>query len=388
MKTYPTGVEALRGVDLEIEDGEFFGLLGPNGAGKSTLIHCTTGLAQPTGGEILVFGHDAVADYGPARQAVGLAPQELNLDWFLTLEETLDYHAGYFGMPKRERRERAAELLETFSLYGKRKERTRTLSRRDEAPADPRPGADAPPAPADPRRADRRRRHRAAARALALRAADQRGGDDDPAHHPLPRGGRAALRPDRLHQRGRDRRPGLGRPSSPRATGSPTSRTPTSSSSVARSSRARTWRSPRSWSEMSATQIRFFTLWRRELNRFMKIKKQTIGAPLLETFLYISVFGAALGTRIDTLHGFDYVVFVIPGPDHDGLGDERVLQQRVLDPPAEVPGRDPGPALLAGLAARAADRVLARRLHPRARRSRCSPSSPPRCSSTCRSSTS
>ena len=64
---------------------------------------------------------------------------------------------------------------------------------------------------------------------------------------------------------------------------------------------------------MTATQIRFLTLWRREVNRFLKIKKQTIGAPLLETFLYISVFGAALGTRIDKLHGFDYVVFVIPG---------------------------------------------------------------------------
>ena len=64
---------------------------------------------------------------------------------------------------------------------------------------------------------------------------------------------------------------------------------------------------------MSAAQIRLFTLWRREVNRFLKIKKQTIGAPLLETFLYISVFGAALGTRIDKLHGFDYVVFVIPG---------------------------------------------------------------------------
>ena len=64
---------------------------------------------------------------------------------------------------------------------------------------------------------------------------------------------------------------------------------------------------------MTTAQIRFFTLWRRELNRFMKIKKQTIGAPLLETFLYISVFGAALGSRIDTLHGFDYVIFVIPG---------------------------------------------------------------------------
>jgi ABC-2 type transport system ATP-binding protein len=128
VKRYPTGTEALRGVSLEIEDGEFFGLLGPNGAGKSTLIHCTTGLAQPTAGDIKVFGHDAVDHYEQARLAVGLAPQELNLDWFLTLEETLDYHGGYFGMPKKERRERSRELLDAFSLTEKRDERTRTLS--------------------------------------------------------------------------------------------------------------------------------------------------------------------------------------------------------------------------------------------------------------------
>lgn len=128
VKRYPNGVEALRSVALRIEPGEFFGLLGPNGAGKSTLIHCTTGLAQPTSGSIRVFGHDAIEDYAEARQAVGLAPQELNLDWFLTVEESLDYHAGYFGMPKKERRERSAELLETFSLLGKKDERTRTLS--------------------------------------------------------------------------------------------------------------------------------------------------------------------------------------------------------------------------------------------------------------------
>ena len=64
---------------------------------------------------------------------------------------------------------------------------------------------------------------------------------------------------------------------------------------------------------MSAAQIRFATLWRREVNRFMKIKKQTIGAPLLETFLYISIFGAALGSRIGELHGIEYILFVIPG---------------------------------------------------------------------------
>src|SRR5829696_266139 len=127
-KRYPTGVEALRGVSLEIEPGAIYGLLGPNGAGKSTLIHCTTGLAQPTGGSIEIFGHDAIDHYAEARQAVGLAPQEPNLDWFLTAEETLDYHAGYFGMPRRERRERTKELLETFSLTAKKDERTRTLS--------------------------------------------------------------------------------------------------------------------------------------------------------------------------------------------------------------------------------------------------------------------
>jgi ABC-2 type transport system ATP-binding protein len=128
VKRYETGTEALRGVSLEIEAGEFFGLLGPNGAGKSTLIHCTTGLARPTSGSIRVFGHDAIESYADARLAVGLAPQELNLDWFLTIEESLDYHGGYFGMPKRERRERATELLETFSLTDKRHERTRFLS--------------------------------------------------------------------------------------------------------------------------------------------------------------------------------------------------------------------------------------------------------------------
>ena len=128
VKRYPTGTEALRGVSLAIEEGEFFGLLGPNGAGKSTLIHCTTGLAQPTSGAIRVFGHDAIDNYEEARLAVGLAPQELNLDWFLTAEETLDYHGGYFGMPRRERAERAKELLETFSLTAKKDDRTRTLS--------------------------------------------------------------------------------------------------------------------------------------------------------------------------------------------------------------------------------------------------------------------
>src|SRR3954470_11502963 len=128
VKRYPTGVEVLRRVSLEIEDGEFFGLLGPHGGGKAPLIHGTAGLAQPTSGSIRIFGHDAVDHYEQARLAVGLAPQDLNLDWFLPLEESLDYHGGYFGMRRAERRARTAELLETFSLTEKRKHRTRTLS--------------------------------------------------------------------------------------------------------------------------------------------------------------------------------------------------------------------------------------------------------------------
>ena len=127
-KRYGTGVEALKGVSLDIAEGEFFGLLGPNGAGKSTLIHCTTGLANPTSGSIRVFGHDAVDHYEQARLAVGLAPQDINLDQFLTIEETLDFHGGYFGMTRRDRRERAAELLDAFSLTDKRNDRTRFLS--------------------------------------------------------------------------------------------------------------------------------------------------------------------------------------------------------------------------------------------------------------------
>jgi len=118
----------LDNITLSVSAGETIAIVGPNGAGKSTLIHCTTGLASATSGSIRVFGHDAITHYEQARLAVGLAPQDLNLDWFLTVEETLDYHGGYFGMARRDRRERCRELLEAFSLTDKRTERTRTLS--------------------------------------------------------------------------------------------------------------------------------------------------------------------------------------------------------------------------------------------------------------------
>ncbi|HEX7259326.1 MAG TPA: ABC transporter ATP-binding protein [Candidatus Saccharimonadia bacterium] len=127
-KRYKSGVEALKGVDLEVEQGGFLGLLGPNGAGKSTLIHCIMGLAIPTSGSGSVFGHDIVDDYQEARRLCGLAPQEINMDWFLTVEDTLDFHGGYYGMTKAERQPRIDELLETFSLTDKRKAKMLALS--------------------------------------------------------------------------------------------------------------------------------------------------------------------------------------------------------------------------------------------------------------------
>lgn len=127
-KKYDNGPEALKGIDLQIKEGDFVGLLGPNGAGKSTLIHSVMGLVIPTGGKALVFGHDAVKDYQTARSLAGLAPQEPNLDWFLTVEQTLDFHGGYFGMKKTERKERIDELLDAFSLTEKRGAKAMQLS--------------------------------------------------------------------------------------------------------------------------------------------------------------------------------------------------------------------------------------------------------------------
>lgn len=127
-KIYDSGTKALREIDLQIPEGSFFGLLGPNGAGKSTLIHCLMGLAIPTGGSASIFGHDVVTDSREARSKVGLAPQEINLDWFLNVEDTLDFHGGYYGMRKKDRKKQIEKLLKDFSLYDKRKDRTVFLS--------------------------------------------------------------------------------------------------------------------------------------------------------------------------------------------------------------------------------------------------------------------
>jgi ABC-2 type transport system ATP-binding protein len=118
-KTYADGTEALRGLDLRVPAGSFFGLLGPNGSGKTTLIGMTAGLVRAPAGRISIFDHDAVADAGRARLALGLAPQEVHLDRFLTTREVLTYHGRYFGLARREAGDRADELLETFDLRAK-----------------------------------------------------------------------------------------------------------------------------------------------------------------------------------------------------------------------------------------------------------------------------
>jgi len=127
-KTYSTGVLALDGVSLEVGAGRFFGLLGPNGAGKTTLINSVVSLARPDSGSVEVFGKDAYDEFREARRMIGVSPQEINLDKFLTVEETMLFHAGYYGVPKDKARERAEELLERFALVEKRKQRVNTLS--------------------------------------------------------------------------------------------------------------------------------------------------------------------------------------------------------------------------------------------------------------------
>ena len=127
-KTYSNGFLALDGVSLEVKAGKFFGLLGPNGAGKTTLINSVVSLVRPDAGSVEVFGRDAYSEFREARRIIGVSPQEVNLDKFLTVEETLIFHAGYYGVPKKKARERAEELLERFGLADKRNQRTNTLS--------------------------------------------------------------------------------------------------------------------------------------------------------------------------------------------------------------------------------------------------------------------
>jgi ABC-2 type transport system ATP-binding protein len=125
-KRYDDGTVALDGFDLNVPAGAFFGLLGPNGAGKTTLISAVCNLIRITSGDVRVFGEPA--DSLVARSWIGLAEQDVNLDRFLTVEETLVYHGGYFGMERADAEQRAAEMIDVFDLGAKSDVRTPRLS--------------------------------------------------------------------------------------------------------------------------------------------------------------------------------------------------------------------------------------------------------------------
>tara|TARA_R110000787_G_scaffold131775_1_gene243800 strand:- start:1746 stop:2717 length:972 start_codon:yes stop_codon:yes gene_type:complete len=117
---------ALKGINLDVARGSFFGLLGPNGAGKSTLINIIAGLVNKTSGEVRICGYDTEKDMRAARSAVGVVPQELNLDAFFTPREVMEFQAGLYGVPKSKRR--TDEILEAMSLGDKADVYARTLS--------------------------------------------------------------------------------------------------------------------------------------------------------------------------------------------------------------------------------------------------------------------
>ncbi|ELZ96473.1 ABC transporter ATP-binding protein [Haloferax mucosum ATCC BAA-1512] len=121
-------VTALDGIDLDVPEGSFFGLLGPNGAGKTTFINILVGLVRKSGGTASVFGYDVEADYREARDRIGLAPQEFNVDRFFPIREVLEHKAGYHGIPHDEARERADDVLKRVGIYDKRDTRFDWLS--------------------------------------------------------------------------------------------------------------------------------------------------------------------------------------------------------------------------------------------------------------------
>ena len=127
-KTYSGGFEALKGISLAVEKGDFYALLGPNGAGKSTTIGIISSLVNKTSGTTKVFGHDIDTHLELAKQNLGLVPQEFNFNQFETVEQIVMQQAGYYGVSRVLAKERAEKYLTKLDLWEKRKERARNLS--------------------------------------------------------------------------------------------------------------------------------------------------------------------------------------------------------------------------------------------------------------------
>jgi ABC-2 type transport system ATP-binding protein len=127
-KVYKNGFEALKGISLDVEEGDFFALLGPNGAGKSTTIGIISSLVTKTSGKVTVFGHDLDREPDAVKRSIGLVPQEVNFNQFEKAHQIVTNQAGYYGIPRKQAIKRADECLEVLGLGDKRNESARQLS--------------------------------------------------------------------------------------------------------------------------------------------------------------------------------------------------------------------------------------------------------------------
>lgn len=127
-KVYTGGVEALRGIDLKVEEGDFYALLGPNGAGKSTTIGIVTSLVNKTSGKVKVFGYDMDTQLMQVKLQIGLVPQEFNFNPFETVQQIVVNQAGYYGVSRKEALKRSEKYLKQSDLWEKRNVRARMLS--------------------------------------------------------------------------------------------------------------------------------------------------------------------------------------------------------------------------------------------------------------------
>ena len=128
VKTYKNGIQALRGIDLDVEEGDFFALLGPNGAGKTTAIGIVTSLVNKTAGRVEVFGHDLDTDLAAAKSCIGVVPQEINFNQFETILTIVVNQAGFYGIRRALARERAEKYLKQLQLWDRRNSIARSLS--------------------------------------------------------------------------------------------------------------------------------------------------------------------------------------------------------------------------------------------------------------------
>jgi ABC-2 type transport system ATP-binding protein len=127
-KIYSNGLQALNGIDLDVEEGDFFALLGPNGAGKTTAIGVITSLVNKTGGTVSVFGHDIDTDLAAAKSCIGVVPQEINLNQWDTVYNCVVNVAGYYGLPRKQAKQRTEICLRELQLWDRRGEISRNLS--------------------------------------------------------------------------------------------------------------------------------------------------------------------------------------------------------------------------------------------------------------------